>query len=137
MLVPIQGLGSNIAVSTLKTVPNFGHKHTYLNRPVTTLSYTKTSPLENVGFMDLAVLHANAGGIRGVKPCVGTPGTIRTLRRPPVPAAGAIFVRQGYARHQSKGLASIKELPMNLPLLPLPDSFNGMLNSRLGGPPKG
>ena len=45
-----------------------------------------------------------------------------------------MYPSQGYARSQQKGLAYLVGKPINQPLMPIADSFNAGLNSRLGQP---
>ena len=132
MLIPMAGLGSNIAISTLKQIPARGSTNNGINNPIMTLAYTKTSKLENVNSMKLSVNLTNMGGARGVKPCVGTPFSHIVLRRPALPSAGGIYVQTGYARGQKKGLASLKEKPMDLPLLKTHDFYNSAMDSKIG-----
>jgi hypothetical protein len=77
MLIPMQGLGSNIAINTIKTIPARATTNNGINNPILTLAYTKTSKLENVNCMKLSVNLTNIGGARGVLPCNGTPFTCR------------------------------------------------------------
>ena len=80
------------------------------------------------------------GGVRGVMPCKGASsvggvgGASYILRRPAIPYQGGMYPSQGYARSQQKGLAYLVGKPINQPLMPIADSFNAGLTSRLGQP---
>ena len=134
------GLKGNRDADTIKELPLFGFTNNGLNKPALQLNWTKTNRLENMTSLRQAVLSGNDGGIRGVMPCKGATsvgfagGSSRTLRRPAIPYQGGLYIHQGYARGQQKGLAYQVEKPINQPLLPLADSFNAALNSRLGQP---
>jgi hypothetical protein len=130
MYLPITGF-NNVAINTLKGLPNKSTKSsTGLNNPKTTLPYTKTSKLENVGVMRLSVINSNTGGQRGILPCKGTPYTHIVLRKPALSNVGGIYPPQGYARGQFKGLATQKDKPMNLPILKTHDFYNSAMNAK-------
>ena len=135
------GMQGKKSVNTIGSIPEFGFNlKESIDRPIIRLNYTRTNNLANMDCMRQSVLRTNDGGARGVKPCKGAPsvgfagGASRVLRRPNVPYEGGLYPQQGYARHQQKGLAYLKEKPINLPFIPIADSFNSGLNSRLGQP---
>jgi hypothetical protein len=134
------GLKGDRDVDTRKELPLFGFTNGGLNKPTLKLNWTRTNNLENMTSLRQAVMLPNDGGIRGVMPCKGAVsvgfagGATRTLRRPAVPYQGGLYPQQGYARGQLKGLAYQVEKPINQPLMPLADSFNAGMNSRLGQP---
>ncbi len=134
------GLKGDRDVDTKRELPLFGYTNGGLNKPALKLNWTKTNNLENMTSLRQSVLLSNQGGVRGVMPCKGLTsvgfagGATRTLRRPNVPYQGGLYPHQGYARGQMKGLAYQVEKPINQPLLPLADSFNAGMNSRLGQP---
>ena len=132
MIIPMSGLGSNIAINTIKTIPARANTNNGINNPILTLAYTKTSKLENVNCMKLSVNLTNMSGARGVLPCAGTPFSHIVLRRPAMPSAGGIYVQTGYARGQPKGLASLDDKPMNLAILKTHDMYNSAMNSKIG-----
>jgi hypothetical protein len=129
-MIPMFGL-NNVAISTLKQIPNRGMTYTGLNEPKTSLQWTKTNKLENPNCMRMSVLQTNTGGARGVLPCKATPFFNKVLRKPPLPSAGSIYPKQGYARGQPKGLAYMKDNPMNQPILKTHDFYNSAMNSKL------
>ena len=57
-------------------------------------------------------------------------------RPQPVPSTDGMYPKQGYARHQQKGLAyeAIPGKKIDGPIMPLADSNFAFLNSRLGQP---
>ena len=134
------GMSGKKSVNLIQSLPEFGYDNTGMNKPVLKLNYTTTSYKENMNCMRQSVLRTNQGGARGVNPCKGAPsvgfagGASRVIRRPAMPYEGGLYPQQGFARHQQKGLAYLKEKPINLPFIPIPDSFNAGLNSRLGQP---
>ena len=134
------GLKGNRDADTIRELPLFGFTNGGLNKPALKLNWTKTNNLENMTSLRQSVLLTNQGGVRGVMPCKGAVsvggvgGATRTLRRPAIPYQGGLYPQQGYARGQMKGLAYQVEKPINQPLMPLADSFNSGMNSRLGQP---
>ena len=135
------GMSGKKAINTIGNIPEFGFSSgESIDRPIIRLNYTRTNNLANMNCMRQSVLRTNDGGSRGVNPCKGTPsvgfagGSSRVLRRPNVPYQGGLYPQQGFARNQLKGLAYLKEKPINLPFIPIADSFNAGLNSRLGQP---
>ena len=134
------GMSGKKSVNTISQIPEFGFDNTGLTKPVIRLNYTRTNNLANMTCMRQSVLRTNDGGARGVMPCKGATsvgfagGASRVLRRPDIPYQGGLYPHTGIARHQQRGLAYNKETPINLPLMPIADSFNAGLNSRLGQP---
>lgn len=134
------GLKGDRDIDTKRELPLFGFTNGGLNKPALKLNWTRTNNLENMTSLRQSVLLTNQGGVRGVMPCKGAVsvgfagGATRTLRRPAIPYQGGLYPQQGYARGQLKGLAYQVEKPINQPLMPLADSFNAGMNSRLGQP---
>ncbi len=134
------GMKGDRDADTLRELPLFGYTNGGLHKPTLKLNWTKTNNLENMTSLRQSVLLSNDGGVRGVMPCKGAVsvgfagGATRTLRRPAIPYQGGLYPQQGYARGQRKGLAFEVEKPINQPLMPLADSFNAGMNSRLGQP---
>ena len=134
------GMKGDRDADTLRELPLFGYTNGGLHKPTLKLNWTKTNNLENMTSLRQSVLLSNQGGVRGVMPCKGAVsvgfagGATRTLRRPAIPYQGGLYPQQGYARGQMKGLAYQVEKPINQPLMPLADSFNAGMNSRLGQP---
>jgi len=134
------GLKGDRDIDTKRELPLFGFTNGGLNKPALKLNWTRTNNLENMTSLRQSVLLSNQGGVRGVMPCKGAVsvgfagGATRTLRRPAIPYQGGLYPQQGYARGQLKGLAYQVEKPINQPLMPLADSFNAGMNSRLGQP---
>jgi len=124
----------------VRELPSFGFDNNGFNTPITKLNYTKTNTLENPTAMRQSVLLTNMGGVRGVKPCKGAAdaggvwGVQRVLRRPAIEGEQGMYPSQGYARNQERGLAWSWEKPIDQPLMPLADSFNAGLNSRIPQP---
>ena len=58
----------------------------------------------------------------------------KIIRRPPINETKGMYPSTGYARHQPKGLSSLRERPTDLPLMPDPSSFYAGANSKLGQP---
>ena len=134
------GLKGNKAVNTIGNLPLRGDANNGLSAPVLRLNWTRTQRLENPTGLRQSVLLSNQGGTRGVMPCKGVSslgsvgGAQRVLRGPAIPYQGGLYPNTGYARGQPKGLAYNPEKPINLPLMPLADSFNAGLNSRIPQP---
>ena len=134
------GMSGRKSINTISQIPEFGFEDGGITKPVIRLNYERTNNLANMNCMRQSVLKTNDGGSRGVNPCKGATsvgfagGASRVLRRPNVPYEGGLYPQQGFARHQQRGLAYLKEKPINLPLMPIADSFNAGLNSRLGQP---
>ena len=134
------GMSGKKSTNTIGNLPEFGFDNGGIVNPVIRLNYERTNNLANMTCMRQSVLKTNDGGSRGVNPCKGATsvgfagGASRVLRRPNVPYEGALYPQQGFARNQQKGLAYLKEKPINLPFIPIADSFNAGLNSRLGQP---
>ena len=135
------GMQGKRAVDTINNLPLFGYTNNGLNKPNMNLNYTRTDYLENGTPMRQSVLLSNQGGARGVNPCKGATsmglvggGATRVLRRPNIPYQGGMYPHTGIARNQNKGLAYSPEKPIDLPLMPLADSFNAGLNSRIPQP---
>jgi len=135
------GMKGKRDAATLQNLPEFGFTNGGLSRPTLRLNYTKTTRLENPTPMTQSVLLTNQGGARGVMPCKGATsmglvggGATRVLRRPAIPYQGGLYPHTGIARNQNKGLAYNPEKPINLPLMPLSNSFNAGLNSRIPQP---
>ena len=134
------GLKGDREADLPRELPLFGFTNGGLNKPALKLNWTRTNNLENMTSLRQSVLLSNQGGVRGVMPCKGAVsvgfagGATRTLRRPAIPYQGGLYPQQGYARGQMKGLAYQVEKPINQPLMPLADSFNSGMNSRLGQP---
>ena len=127
-------------VDTIRNLPLRGDTNNGLSSPVLRLNWTRTNTLENPTSLRQSVLLSNQGGARGVMPCKGissvggSGGSHRVLRRPAIPYQGGLYPNTGYARGQPKGLAYNPEKPINLPLMPLADSFNSGLNSMIPQP---
>lgn len=134
------GLGGDRDADLKRELPLFGFTNGGLSRPTLRLNWTKTNNLENMTSLRQSVLLTNQGGVRGVMPCKGAVsvgfagGASRVLRKPNIPYQGGLYPQQGYARGQLKGLAYQVAKPINQPLMPLADSFNAGLNSKLGQP---
>ena len=134
------GLKGKRAADTVGNLPLKGYTNNGLSAPVLRLNWTRTSTLENTTSLRQSVLLSNQGGARGVMPCKGVSsvgsdgGSHRVLRRPAIPYQGGLYPNTGYARGQPKGLAYNPEKPINLPLMPLADSFNAGLNNRIPQP---
>jgi hypothetical protein len=135
------GMQGKRAVDTIGNMPIFGYTNNGINKPNMNLNYKRTSYLENGTPMRQSVLLSNQGGARGVQPCKGATsmglvggGASRVLRRPNIPYQGGMYPHTGIARHQKKGLAYSPEKPIDLPLMPLADSFNAGLNSSIPQP---
>jgi hypothetical protein len=134
------GMHGKRSINVVGNMPEFGYANDGLLKPVIRLNYKRTNFLADNNCMRQSVLRTNQSGTYGVKPCKGAPavgfagGAERVLRRPAIPFEGGLYPQQGFARHQRKGLAFLKEKPLNLPLLPIADSFNAGLNSKLGQP---
>lgn len=58
----------------------------------------------------------------------------KIIRRAPINETKGMYPSTGYARHQNKGLSTLRERPIDLPLLPNPSSFYAGANSKLGQP---
>ena len=134
------GMSGNRAVQTVRNLPTYGFENTGMTEPNLKLNWTKTTQVENSTSLRQSVLRTNQG-VRGAMPCKGIAslgsigGSDRVLRRPAIPQEGGMYPQQGYARGQKKGLATIApEKSINLPLMPIADSFNAGLNSTLGQP---
>ena len=134
------GMGGNRAINPLSKMNAPDIRENGFNNPIIRMNWEKTNYLENATAIRQSVLRSNQGGAFGVMPCKGAPsvgfagGNRRTLRRQPVSYFGGLYPHQGYARNQPMGLATLAGKPMNLPLMPIADSFNAGLNSRLGQP---
>jgi len=134
------GMQGRIGADTVRELPSFGFTNGGLNKPTMKLNWKRTNSLENMTSLRQSVLLTNQSGVRGVKPCKGAAsvggvwGVERVLRRPAIPYQGGLYPHQGYARDQKKGLAYNPEKPINQPLMPLADSFNAGLNSRIPQP---
>jgi hypothetical protein len=134
------GLRGRKEADTKNDLPLFGYTNGGLNKPTLKLNWTRTNYVENMNGMRQSVLRTNDSGARGVMPCKGlisvgfAGGATRTLRRPAIPYQGGMYPHTGIARHQPKGLAYNPEKPIDNPLLPLADSFNAALNSRIPQP---
>lgn len=61
--------------------------------------------------------------LKQVLPVKGQPEAV-TYGRPESEKNGWQYVNQGYARHQSLGLASDADKPMDLPIMPIAGFFN-------------
>ena len=135
------GMNGRRSINTIGQMPELGMSNNGFNTPIIRLNYTETDYVENMNCMRGSVLRTNQAGAYGVMPCKGSTavgmtssGATRTLRRQPISYLGGLYPNQGFARHQPIGLAYLKERPINLPLMPIADSFNAGLNSRLGQP---
>ena len=134
------GMKGNRDADLIRELPLFGFRNGGLHKPTLRLNWETTSSLENMTSLRQSVLLTNMGGVRGVMPCKGAVsvggagGATRTLRRPAIPYQGGLYVQQGFARGQMKGLAFQVEKPINQPLMPLASSFNAGMNSTLGQP---
>jgi hypothetical protein len=134
------GLKGNVAVDTIGNIPSSTNSNDGLSKPTLRLNWTRTTRVENPTCLRQSVLKTNQGGSRGVMPCKGVVsvgfagGASRILRRPAIPYQGGMYPSQGYARSQQKGLAYLVGKPINQPLMPIADSFNAGLTSRLGQP---
>ena len=134
------GVQGTKAIDTVRNLPVRGDTNNGLANPIFRLNWTRTNALENQTSLRQSVLLSNQGGTRGVMPCKGVSsvgslgGSHRVLRRPAIPYQGGLYPHTGYARGQKKGLAYDPEKPINLPLLPLADSFNAGLNSTIPQP---
>jgi len=134
------GMKGDTAANVIGNLPSFGFTNDGLSKPTLRLNWTKTTRVENGTCLRQSVLLTNQGGARGVQPCKGAVsvgfagGASRVLRKPNIPYQGGMYPSQGYARSQQKGLAYLVGKPINQPLMPLADSFNAGLNSRLGQP---
>ena len=114
---------SDISVpASIANVPQFG------NRKVrNTHDWLKPLPQPS------SVTLLNRGGQRGVLPCFEAVNYSRVIRRAPGNKFTGLYPQQGYARSQPLGLAFQKEKPTNLPIMSLPSSVNGALNSKIRG----
>jgi len=123
------GLNGNKDANTLNSLPSTGAPNDCFNKPDLKLNwYTLKGPFPTC--MKQAVLNPNLGGQRGVKPCKGVNTARYTLRRPAIPQEGAFYPHTGFTRGQRPGLASQKQFPTNLPIMPTASSFNaGLPNS--------
>lgn len=136
----VNGLKGNRDVDMIRNLPLRGDTNNGLSKPALKLNWTRTTTLENPTPLRQSVLLSNQSGARGVMPCKGVSavgglgGSHRVLRRPAIPYQGGLYPNTGYARGQKKGLAYNPEKPINLPLMPIADSFNSGLNSMLGQP---
>ena len=132
------GLKGKRDANVIGESPTFGYSNNGFNEPTIRLNYERTTRLENWNNMRGSVLNGNDGGISGVAPCKGNPNTLlngsRVLRRPNISYMGGLYPHTGYARNQPKGLAYDPQKPINNPLMPLADSFNAGLNSRIPQP---
>ena len=135
------GLKGNRDANTIGNMPYYGFTNNGLHDPVLKLNWKTTTRLESPGPMQQAVLNGNLGGQRGVMPCKGIAGSnlvgggpVHILRRPAIPYQGGLYPHQGYARGQRKGLAYDPQKPISQPLMPIPDSFNAGLNTKLPQP---
>ena len=64
------------------------------------------------------------------------PNSIVVPRPQPVPSTDGMYPKQGYARHQQRGLAyeAIPGKKIDGPIMPLADSSFAWMNSKLGQP---
>lgn len=134
------GMEGKRDADTLRNLPVAGFTNNGVQNPIIRLNYEKTTRLENPSANDIGVLKSMNGGGRGVMPCKGNAnigslsGAVRVMRRPAIPYEGGIYPRTGFARNQPKGLVYDPQKPINNPLMPLADSFNAGLNSRIPQP---
>ena len=134
------GMQGKRDVDTLRNIPVHGFTNGGLNAPIIRLNYEKTNKLENPTALRGSVLQTNNGGARGVMPCKGNAnigslsGAVRVMRRPAISQMGGMYPQTGFARGQKKGLAYDPNKPINNALMPIADSFNSALNSKLGQP---
>ena len=71
--------------------------------------------------------------MRIVLPCKGNADNVRYIKSVPS-MMGGIYPQTGIGRHQPAGLATQADKPMNLPLMPLANTFYPALNNTLGQP---
>ena len=134
------GMNGKRDVDTLRNLPVFGFTNGGLNSPIIRLNYEKTTRLENPTALRMSVLQTGNSGARGVMPCRGNAnigslsGAVRVMRRPAISQFGGMYPQVGFARGQKKGLAYDPDKPIDNQLMPIADSFNAGLNSKLGQP---
>ena len=71
--------------------------------------------------------------MRGVLPCKGNSDNVR-LFHSVTSMTGGMYPQTGIGRHQQKGLATLADKPMNLPLMPLTNTFYASLNNSIPQP---
>ena len=117
---------------TVMNIPECGFNNNGFGDPTLRLNYytVKSRPT----CLNQSVLLTNMGGARGVMPCKGVDTAVRVLRRPAIPYQGGIYPHTGFARHQKIGLAYNPQKPINLPIMPLANSFNAGLPNYIPQP---
>lgn len=124
---------ANRAVPQLaKKIPvNAGSRHCFENPDTRDLQYTRAPGVDITSTQTIVY----QGSVRTALPLRGIHGTDRfhpiTLRPQPVSYLGTIYPKQGYSRHQKKGLATLKEKPQNLPIMKQADFYDPGRNSKL------
>ena len=66
--------------------------------------------------------------------CKAEHNSYKVIRREPVSSVHGVYAPTGYARHQPKGLATLKGKPTSGEIMPLSSSFYAGNNNKLGQP---
>jgi hypothetical protein len=132
---PISGLAGRYEADTLNAVPPAWLSPTDMmmgNKKVINPHGALTSlPLANMTNI------TNRGGARGVLPCGHSWNYMRVLRREAGNKYTGLYPQTAYGRNQSKGLASLPQKPINLPIMSITSSVNAALPSAIKGSPSG